>query len=117
MYRPVDLIRRFDEQPVLESDLPQIAARVFQADDGHGGIAGDFARGVEQMHVFALVYWHHMHAARLFLAFIHGCPQTFTTPDLPPSALLTRLDIQPRIGPIGQCAATVGATSRVVEMA
>ena len=40
------LIKRFDEQPVLESDLPQIAAGVFQADDGHGGIAGDFARGV-----------------------------------------------------------------------
>jgi hypothetical protein len=40
------LVMRFDEQPVLESDLPQIAAGVFQADDGHGGIAGDFARGV-----------------------------------------------------------------------
>ena len=40
------LIKRFDEQPVLESDLPQTAAGVFQADDGHGGIAGDFARGV-----------------------------------------------------------------------
>ena len=40
------LIKRFDEQPVLESDLPQITAGVFQADDGHGGIAGDFARGV-----------------------------------------------------------------------
>jgi len=27
------------------------------------------------MHVLALAYWqHHMHAARLFLAFIHGCP-------------------------------------------
>ena len=70
------LIKRFDEQPVLESDLPQIAAGVFQADDGHGGIAGDFARaGFEHMHVLALAYWqHHMHAARLFLAFIHGCP-------------------------------------------
>lgn len=40
------LVMRFDEQPVLESDLPQTAAGVFQADDGHGGIAGDFARGV-----------------------------------------------------------------------
>jgi hypothetical protein len=49
------LIKRFDEQPVLESDLPQIAAGVFQADDGHGGIAGDFA--LEHMHVLALVYW------------------------------------------------------------
>ena len=28
----------------------------------------------EHMHVLALAYWHHMHAARLFLAFIHGCP-------------------------------------------
>ena len=59
MYRPADrretgmnagainfLIKRFDEQPVLESDLPQTAAGLFQADDGHGGIAGDFARGV-----------------------------------------------------------------------
>jgi hypothetical protein len=68
------LIKRFDEQPVLESDLPQIAAGVFQADDGHGGIAGDFARGVRAVHVLVLAYWHHMHAARLFLAFIHGCP-------------------------------------------
>jgi len=58
----------------LESDLPQIAAGVFQADDGHGGIAGDFARGVRAVHVLVLAYWHHMHAARLFLAFIHGCP-------------------------------------------
>jgi hypothetical protein len=65
------LIKRFDEQPVLESDLPQIAAGVFQADDGHDGIAG---AGFEHMHVLALAYWHHMHAARLFLAFIHGCP-------------------------------------------
>ena len=65
------LIKRFDEQPVLESELPQIAAGVFQADDVHGGIAGDFARGVR---AHACARFGLLHAARRFLAFIHGCP-------------------------------------------
>ena len=68
------LIKRFDEQPVLESDLPQIAAGVFQADDVHGGIAGDFARGVRSQACarFGLLA---PHACRPAVSgVIHGCP-------------------------------------------
>ena len=39
------------------------------------GLRATSRAGFEHMHVLALAYWqHHMHAARLFLAFIHGCP-------------------------------------------
>ena len=38
------------------------------------GLRATLRVGFEHMHVLALVYWHHMHAARLFLAFIHECP-------------------------------------------
>ena len=69
------LIKRFDEQPVLESDLPQIGASVFQADDGHGGIAG---AGFEHKHVLAFGYFHHKKNPRLFIEFIHRRPHSAT---------------------------------------
>ena len=73
------LLTRFDEQPVLESDLPQIAAWVFQATTATVGLRATSRAGFEHMHVLALAYWHHMHAARLFLAFIHGRPLRATS--------------------------------------